>query len=114
MKNSNSVTVDTGMNEKTTTSDAAQLLTTQEAAGRLDEGGPSPMASTAPAPAMLTVDDVARILVCSARTVYRLTDANRLPSPVRLGSLVRWPRAAIENWIAQGCPGGRAGRSPRR
>ena len=55
-------------------------------------------------PAMLTVHDVARILGCSARTVYRLTDSGRVPRPVKLGSLVRWPRETIEQWIAQGCP----------
>jgi predicted DNA-binding transcriptional regulator AlpA len=25
------------------------------------------------------------------------------PAPVRLGALVRWPRQAIEDWIASGC-----------
>jgi len=52
---------------------------------------------------MLTVHDVARMLSCSARTVYRLTDSGRVPRPVKLGSLVRWPRETIEQWIAQGC-----------
>jgi len=55
-------------------------------------------------PAMLTVHDVARLLGCSARTVYRLTNTGRMPNPVRLNSLVRWPREAIEQWIAAGCP----------
>ena len=54
--------------------------------------------------AMLTVDQVARMLCCSPRTVRRLTDAGRMPRPVRLGSLLRWPRENIENWISQGCP----------
>ena len=55
-------------------------------------------------PAMLTVHDVAKMLCCSARSVYRLTDSGRVPRPVKLGSLVRWPRETIERWIAQGCP----------
>ena len=54
--------------------------------------------------AMLTVHDVARMLNCSARTVYRLTDAGRMPRPVKLGALVRWRRENVENWISQGCP----------
>lgn len=54
--------------------------------------------------AMLTVHDVARMLNCSARTVYRLTDSGRIPRPVKLGALVRWPREAVEQWIADGCP----------
>lgn len=54
--------------------------------------------------AMLTVHDVARMLNCSARTIYRLTDAGRMPRPVKLGALVRWPREQVEAWIADGCP----------
>ena len=53
---------------------------------------------------MLTVDQIARMLCCSPRTVRRLTDAGRMPRPVRLGSLLRWPRESIESWISQGCP----------
>lgn len=55
-------------------------------------------------PAMLTVHDVARMLNCSARTVYRLCDSGRMPRSVKLGTLVRWQREAIEQWIAGGCP----------
>lgn len=55
-------------------------------------------------PAMLTVDQVAALLGCSARHVYRLADMGRMPRPVKLGALVRWPRAVIESWIAAGCP----------
>ena len=53
---------------------------------------------------MLTVHDVARMLNCSVRTVYRLVDSGRMPRPVKLGALVRWPREAIEHWIDDGCP----------
>ena len=58
-------------------------------------------------PAMLTVNQVARMLCCSSRTIYRLTDSGRMPRPVKLGSLVRWPRDVIERWIAAGCPDAR-------
>jgi len=55
--------------------------------------------------AMLSVDDIATIyLGCSTRHVYRLADSGRMPRPIKLGSLVRWPRAVIEQWIADGCP----------
>jgi excisionase family DNA binding protein len=60
--------------------------------------------------ALLCVDDVAKLLRCSPRTVYRLSDAGRMPAPCRLGALVRWPRAAIDGWIAAGCPACRAER----
>ena len=35
---------------------------------------------------------------------YRLADSGRIPPPVRIGGLVRWPRAALEQWIKEGCP----------
>ena len=59
--------------------------------------------------AMLTVHDVARMLNCSARTIYRLTDAGKMPRPVKLNALVRWPRQVVEQWIADGCPDQRKG-----
>jgi excisionase family DNA binding protein len=57
----------------------------------------------APAAALVDVRAVAALLDCSARHVYRLSDAGRMPPPVRLGSLVRWRRADVEDWIADGC-----------
>jgi excisionase family DNA binding protein len=62
------------------------------------------LAPDSPAAVLLSVDDVAALLNCSARHVYRLSDAGRLPAPVRLGTLVRWSRHAIECWIGEGCP----------
>ena len=53
---------------------------------------------------MLTVNELARIMNCSPRTVYRLSDRGRIPTPVRLGGLVRWSRTVIEKWMAEGCP----------
>jgi excisionase family DNA binding protein len=58
----------------------------------------------APAAQLLDVQAVAEMLGCSQRHVYRLSDAGRMPSPVKLGSLVRWSAAAIREWIDQGCP----------
>ncbi len=55
-------------------------------------------------PALLRVDDLAKLLNCSARSVYRLADTGGIPLPVRIGGMIRWPRNAIEEWIAQGCP----------
>lgn len=53
--------------------------------------------------ALLDVGEVSRWLGCSARHVYRLADAGRMPAPVKLGALVRWNRSAIESWIEGGC-----------
>jgi excisionase family DNA binding protein len=60
-------------------------------------GGPTPAA-------LLDVQGVAAMLGCSPRHVYRLADAGRMPRPVRIGRLVRWCRAALELWVADGCP----------
>ena len=56
---------------------------------------------------LIDVRNVAELLGCSIRHVYRLSDAGRMPAPVKLGSLIRWPRIAIEDWIAAGCPSSR-------
>lgn len=55
-------------------------------------------------PALLDVQAVAQLLDCSARHVYRLADAGRMPRPVKLGALVRWRRADLDAWLAAGCP----------
>lgn len=56
-----------------------------------------------PAAVLLDVDAMAKLFTCSPRHVYRMSDAGRMPAPVRLGNLVRWNRAVIEAWIAGGC-----------
>lgn len=52
---------------------------------------------------LLDVRDVARLLGCSRRHVYRLSDGGRMPAPLKLGTLVRWRRAALLEWIDGGC-----------
>lgn len=63
------------------------------------------LTTPAAAPAkLLDVEHVADMLGCSRRHVYRLSDAGKMPAPVRLGSLVRWNRSVLEDWLAAGCP----------
>lgn len=52
---------------------------------------------------LLDVRTVAAMLDCSPRHVYRLADSGRMPGPVRIGCLVRWPRRSIREWIEGGC-----------
>ena len=52
---------------------------------------------------LLDVQQLAKLLNCSSRHCYRMADAGRLPAPLKLGSLVRWNLAEIEDWIAGGC-----------
>ena len=68
-------------------------------------GGPG----TVEMPALLDVRGVAELLKCSSRHVYRLSDAGRMPAPVRIGALVRWSLPAISDWISAGCPSMRKG-----
>jgi len=63
---------------------------------------------------LLDVRQVAEMLGCSSRHIYRLSDAGRMPAPVRLGALVRWSRSAVEAWIADGCPSCRKTKGGRR
>jgi excisionase family DNA binding protein len=61
---------------------------------------------------LATVDDVRAIIGCSRRHIYSLIDAGRMPAPIRLGRLIRWDRASLAAWIADGCkPVRRAGRA---
>lgn len=53
---------------------------------------------------LLSVGDVAEKLNCSPRHVRRLADRGAMPRPVRVGRLVRWRSADIEQWIVEGCP----------
>lgn len=58
--------------------------------------------------ALLDVEQVASLLRCSTRHVYRLADVGRMPRSIKLGSLVRWRRGEVLDWIAAGCPKVRA------
>ncbi len=60
--------------------------------------------------ALLNVRQVAAMLGCSSRHVYRLADRGAMPRPTKLGDvLVRWRRSEIERWLNEGCPRMRAG-----
>lgn len=60
--------------------------------------------SSSRAATLLDVREVAAMLGCSPRHVYRLAGAGRMPKQLRLGGLVRWNRIAVEKWISDGCP----------
>jgi excisionase family DNA binding protein len=52
---------------------------------------------------LLDVRAVASHLGCSPRHVYRLADGGKMPPPVKLGALIRWRRADLDAWLADGC-----------
>lgn len=53
---------------------------------------------------MITARQLAVILQVSTRQVWRMLSARRVPQPIRVGNVVRWRMAEIEQWIADGCP----------
>jgi len=52
---------------------------------------------------LVDVRAVAHMLGCSWRHIYRLADAGKMPRPIRLGSLVRWRKSDLDQWLADGC-----------
>jgi predicted DNA-binding transcriptional regulator AlpA len=55
-------------------------------------------------PALLDVHATARILSMSARNLYRLVDAGKMPRPLKIGGKNLWRRDVLERWIAADCP----------
>ena len=66
------------------------------------------MQATQGTQAMLTVGQVAELLNCSQRHVYRLVEAEKMPRPLKVGQLNRWALAIVQQWIADGCQAGGA------
>jgi predicted DNA-binding transcriptional regulator AlpA len=68
-----------------------------------------PSDSAVTLPATYVVGDISAKLRISDRQVWRMNDSGRMPPPIRIGRLVRWPIATIDAWIADGCPPVRKG-----
>jgi excisionase family DNA binding protein len=47
-----------------------------------------------------TVADLARLLQCSERHVWRQIDLNAIPGKILIGRLVRFSRAVVDRWLA--------------
>lgn len=75
---------------------------------------PEEAARSLPESPLIDVNDFATLLSCSAKHVRRMADGGRCPPPIRLGSLLRWNRRVVDEWIAAGCPQVRHVRMGRR
>ena len=62
-------------------------------------------------PELLSVEDVATLLRCSPRHIYRLADRGHMPRPVKRGALVRWSRRSVLEWVYDGCRPRRSAKS---
>ena len=50
--------------------------------------------------AMYSPDDLAELFRCSRRHVDRMAATGLIPAPLKLGRLVRWPKALIDTHLA--------------
>jgi excisionase family DNA binding protein len=53
---------------------------------------------------LLDIVSVAKFLGCSPRHVSRLASSGKMPAPVEVGSLIRWSKQSIKEWVSAGCP----------
>lgn len=53
-----------------------------------------------PSEQLLTLRQVAQILQITPRGVRDLVARNKLPKPMRVGRLLRWTPAALDQWIS--------------
>lgn len=61
--------------------------------------------SPAHAPILVGIDDAARLLGVSSRTVWTMTNAGELPH-LRIGRRVLYPLADLHRWVAERTSGG--------
>jgi excisionase family DNA binding protein len=59
--------------------------------------------STIPATVLFSVRHVAELLGISTRQVYRLSDAGKMPRPIKLGGMVRWLKSELDEWLIDRC-----------
>lgn len=52
---------------------------------------------------LINIRTVCEMLACSQRTIYRLVDAGAIPRPLKIGGMLRWRAAEIDEWLAAGC-----------
>lgn len=53
--------------------------------------------------ALLTAGQVARMLNCSKRQVYRLANEGKVPWGYMVGKLRRWPMHQVRKWFSDEC-----------
>jgi len=49
---------------------------------------------------LLTVNDVAKRMKLSTRSIWRLVDAGSIVSPIKIGGSIRWRSTDFNNWLA--------------
>ncbi len=52
-----------------------------------------------PEAATFSVQQLAKRLGVSVRTIHRMKDSGEIPTPIRLGRLLKWPIKLIDAWL---------------
>lgn len=83
-----------------------------------DPPQPQPPPTCAPPPEpdldpVLTVDELARLLRVNRKTVYEAFQRGEIPGGRRIGRAIRFARAVVLAWLAQGDPPPRPRPRPR-
>ncbi len=55
--------------------------------------------------AMMDAREAARLCSFSESMLYKLNREGKIPPPIRIGTLFRWKRRELLEWIEAGCPG---------
>ena len=62
------------------------------------------MSQTSETCQLLTAKDAAKICRLSKRSWFRLSSAQKIPKPVKIGGSVRWKQSDVELWLEWDCP----------
>lgn len=55
-------------------------------------------------PKMLTASELGKLLNIHTRSVWRLKSRRKIPQPIYVGRLARWPLKKILEWLDDGGP----------
>ena len=55
-------------------------------------------------PSLININELAKILNISTRSISRLVRDGKIPKPVHLNSMIRWNKDKITKWLDRGCP----------
>ena len=47
----------------------------------------------------VSAQEIALVLACSPKHVHTLTKRGFLPKPAKIGTLARWPKKIIDQWL---------------
>jgi predicted DNA-binding transcriptional regulator AlpA len=76
----------------------------QDAKNQSDKAQAKPMTEVEFQQLLISGEVLAKMLSISKRQIWRLRSAGKLPKPIHIGGSLRWRKAEIVAWIAEGAP----------